>query len=153
EPEKLDSPLPLGETLSPPAGAFGHRVAAARETWRETSGLEMCAERVEAVSFEDGAVRVVSRAASGGRSTHWADAAIIATGGLVGGGVGLISEASGERGARWGNFLVRESAVPLGDWDGWDAQVDAGAWTSPDYARARSGGCPRRASAQLRGEG
>lgn len=137
-PEKIDSPLPLGETLSPPEGAFGFRVAAARRNWLQTSGLEMYDERVESIGREAGQVRVVSRLASGELSTRWVDVVIIATGGLVAGGVGLIPQASGQWGDRLGTLLSSGPAVPSGDWEGWDAQADAGAWTSPHYSKSRA---------------
>ena len=142
DPEKINSPLPLGETLSPPEGAFGSRVLAARARWLSAMGLELIQERVEEVCPENGAVRLVSRADSGKSSTHWVDAAVIASGGLIGGGVGLIPSASGERGSRWGSLLAEDLAVPSGDWDGWDAQADAGAWTSPHYVKGKAS--PRR---------
>ena len=138
EPEKIDSPFPLGETLSPPEGAFGSRVLAARARWLSAIGLELVQERVEQIYPEDGAVRLMSRARSGKSSTHWVDAAVIATGGLIGGGVGLVPAASGERGSRWGSLLAEDLAVPSGDWDGWDAQADAGAWTSPHYVKGEA---------------
>jgi hypothetical protein len=123
--------LCMGETLSPPAGAFGRRFLRARSEWCTKKDIEILGEKVVEVTPEEGAVRVESVDAQGQRASRFADAVIIATGGLVGGGVALSASESGAHDL--GPQLGAALAVPSGARDGWDPVAGSGSWIAPPH--------------------
>lgn len=135
----LDVPgVVIGETLSPPEGSFGGRVEAARNAWIERAGIEMREELVSRLNEEDGCVRVSIASAekpSGdkARATLWADAVVLASGGLIGHGVDSIARAGTP--AALGAALDPAPPALLGASEGWDATEDGGLWVHPPHYR------------------
>lgn len=126
--------ISMGETLSPPEGAFGRRFEKARREFCGGLGLEIRAEWVETIALEDEQMRLTTLSTkSESRGTLWADSVIVATGGLVGHGIGVFESPSGPMDLR---ALLDPAAPPLlGAKEGWDAAHDGGHWVSPPHDR------------------
>lgn len=124
----------IGETLGPPDGSFGRRFERARVEFCLGLGLQVRTEWVEQLALEDEQVRLTIRDAQGGaRGTLWADRVIVATGGIIGHGVG-VTEPQGEP---IDLRALLDPGVPLlrGAKEGWDATEDGGKWVTPPHAR------------------
>ncbi len=114
------SGLILGETTSPPDGPAGQRLAQGLCRLLSRIGV-ICEERsVERLDVDETGVTVLP----GGQRF---DRVIVATGGLIGGGLGLFREPGGSIGSR----LLPETIEEVGSWAGWDAAQDGGAFLTP----------------------
>lgn len=128
------SDLLVGETLSPPEGAFGRRFEKARREFCSHWGLEMRAEWVEKITWESERWCVSTLSEGGERpGTLWVDSVILATGGLVAHGVGVVERQSEPTDLR----APLDPTVPLfgGAKEGWDATLDGGLWVTPPHDR------------------
>lgn len=124
----------VGETLSPPEGAFGRRFERAAREFCSALGLEVRAERVLHIEQEDEGLRLSLQGQDRGRgSALWADGVVVATGGLVGHGVGVFAPPNEPTDLR----VPLDPAVPLfgGAKEGWDAAGDGGRWVTPPHDR------------------
>jgi len=150
-------PLPasgvsIGETLSPPDGAFGRRVERAFQDWLTHAEIEMREVYVKEIRREATRVRVeavhpLSREAS----TIWADGIVVATGGLIGHGVDLWSEPG--RPLEMRALLGSPAAVIGGARDGFDGSYDGGRWVfPPHYQGAPAESDQLRYAGDVRGE-
>lgn len=125
--------LVIGETLSPPEGAFGRRFERARAEYCSKIGFSLRNEWVEELALEEEHVRLVVRNSDGARGTMWADRVIVATGGLISHGVGVGEPPHEPVDLR----ALLDPEVPLigGAKEGWDAARDGGKWVSPPHHR------------------
>lgn len=126
----LEGTIAVGETLSPPEGAFGQRAADAFETLRTELGLTYEGHRVTGVVPQADTVKI-DVDANGRTDAHFVDAVVIATGGLIGGGVGLRDD---ERFPK----VLAPTLDPIrlrlsGAVSGWDATADRGCWVHPPH--------------------
>lgn len=123
----------LGETLSPPEGAFGGRFERARAEFCSGFGLTIRTEQITSLTLEEDQVRLVTRSSDGASGTIWADRVIVATGGLISHGVNVSEPPQEPVDVR--AFL--DPGVPLlgGSREGWDAAKDGGRWITPPHER------------------
>lgn len=124
----------VGETLSPPEGAFGRRFDKARLDFCSKSGLELRAEWVEKINRDSEQWCLSTLSADGERrGTLWADGVIVATGGLVGHGISVLEHPSEPTQLR----AHLDPSAPLfgGAKEGWDAAQDGGIWVTPPHDR------------------
>lgn len=131
----------VGETLSPPEGAFGRRFERARRAFCSALGIEVRAERVLSLQQEEERLRLSIQSQDGRRaSTLWADGVIVATGGLVGHGVGVFAPPSEPTDLR----VLLDPTMPLfgGAKEGWDAAEDGGRWVTPPHDRRMTFAAP-----------
>jgi hypothetical protein len=137
---EVGSMFPFGESLSPPEGPFGFRFARAREAWLSSRKIDCHNERVVALRKVDDGVEIDCFLDHGERRIRKAGLCIVATGGLVGGGVELLFDASG---SALGSPLDSGPRSPSGALEGWDPQADGGLWLWPPHqgegARANRG--------------
>ncbi|GEM_PF-2667939 len=134
--------LPFGEVLSPPEGPFGRRFLRARAHWLDKQNVQMHDEHVIALAFEEGGVRVESRTPEGEPVYRWVEGLVVATGGLLGGGVGLKGSFRGAPAdlcLELAHGVEVEGASLRGEISGWDAQEAGGAWIrSPHWRQNRA---------------
>ncbi len=141
--ESLDVPgVMIGETLSPPDGAFGSRFEGARSEWTRRVGIEIRPTSVRRLMVEEQGVRLTlesqaedrsSRGARAPETTLWVDAVVIASGGLIGHGVDHL--ARDQAPSTLGAMLDPSPVALLGAHEGWDASLDGGAWILPPHYR------------------
>jgi hypothetical protein len=122
--------LPMGETLSPPDGPFGVRFSRAREHWLSARQIECHNERVVTLKRIEGGVELHCILGTGERMFRRGRSCIVATGGLVGGGIALLDNASG---SILGSPLDPAERSPSGALEGWDPQTDGGRWLWPPH--------------------
>ncbi len=124
--------LLIGETLSPPEGTIGERFVRSRAALLGAWGVALRAERVLRLEARPRAVLLCAQDEHGVESSQEYEAVVVATGGLLGGGLSFESaDASGGSGPARGALLSTldpRPRVPPGSWDGADLTRGSGAW-------------------------
>lgn len=138
-----ECPLPIGETLSPPEGGFGRRVAPAQTQWAESHGISLRGERVLSFQQEPESLRLLTQTTSGEKVERKCAAVVVATGGLLGGGTHIRTRSAHESALELRAELVGSERVPSGDVHGWDPTAEAGAWIAERGGVAQAGGDER----------
>lgn len=120
------APIPIGETTSPPAGSAGRRLELRLSELLLRQGIAQ--ERAWVTRLRDvpGGVEVTFDGSQGEGQRLEVDVAILASGGLVGGGLVLSSGA----GQVLGSPLL-EPVSDSGSFLGFDAAADGGSWLRP----------------------
>jgi hypothetical protein len=113
----------IGETTSPPEGAAGRRLVAALNRLLSVSGVTLEAVRVEQLLAESAGVRCRPLSERFG-------AVVVATGGLVGGGVAWGTQP----GQGWTTEVLGGIASGVGSLSGTDATRDAGRFVVSGFA-------------------
>jgi len=116
--ERLRAALrrPIGETLSEPGGAAGHRFEAARDGWLERAGVPVLVASVASVQRRGPRYEVLARSEPDAPPAPVADdieAVILAIGGVAGGGVRFLS-GPGPEGRSFSLSLRAPVALRLG---------------------------------------
>jgi glycine/D-amino acid oxidase-like deaminating enzyme len=125
-------PVPVGEILSPPEGTFPQRFMRARAEYLRSLKIEILESPASRVHDDAEQVHLEFGQESGLKDLV-ADGVVLATGGLLGGGVALRSE--GDFPAELTSALHAGARSLGGGVDGWDGAEDGGAWVMPPHFR------------------
>jgi glycerol-3-phosphate dehydrogenase subunit B len=87
---------PCGETTSPPGGPAGARFDAARDALLAATGVQVRRDRIDAIEPRASRFLVVSKVGALTANDAGFDAVVLATGGLVGGGIVLDQGSEGQ---------------------------------------------------------
>lgn len=123
-----DAPVTVGETLSPPEGSFGRRVASARAKWAREQRLELLVERVVNFQEHDEFLLVSTEDQAGTVRERRCASLVLATGGLLGGGARVVERAGSDAGLELRAEPGGSPLVPPGDAHGWDPLMNAPGW-------------------------
>jgi hypothetical protein len=123
------APIPIGETTSPPDGSAGRRLEGRLVALLARESIPTVDARVTALRASERTVEVTFAPASAtniGSERREVDLAILATGGLVGGGLVLGTGPAGVVGSP-----LLAPIADSGSLLGWDPAADGGSWLRP----------------------